>query len=450
MGRLRPKTRQLSTLSISVGVVLGLLGIGTAPIAWSTSSLASSENYLKVSPGTDIPKVSVKFGITPFADSSTFVIAIREGWFNDVGISIAPEPAGLQVTADNVIQKVQTGDADVVTAYAPGLVQALGHIHNVQMFGFEDAFIGSYILANPKSGATPIADLLKQGVPLEEAVKRDFAGLKGARLAISNTGQRRDFVESYFKLAGLKVSDVKMEALPDAQIVALARGGQIDYAAPEGAAQVAQLLKEGWVKLATITDLVNGLPPGDPRGVLTIGHDGPAATTKFLTEKRETALRFLSVMFRTIDAITENPETSAAKQVPYLNSVTGLKQTAADLAATQSTLFVFPTFEQQSAWWTDAASPQNYAAVYGAQITSAKKAGVIPADSAVLPDDMIIGRDLYEQMVALRSAYDKFVAEIGQPSGASAELAGLAKKQYDARNYLDAYRLMKAAVEKGK
>jgi len=414
----------------------------------TASSEATTSDPLKVSPGADIPKATVRFGITPFADASTFVIAIREGWFDDVGIDIEPKPTGVPVTADNLVQKIQTGDVDVATAFGPGVIQNMGNVDNVRMFGFSNAFIGSYILASPESGAKPVADLVKQGMPFDEAVKQSLSGLSGSSLAISNTGQRRDFIKVYFDLAGIDIGDVKIQALPDAQIVALARGGQVDYASPEGAAQTAQLLNDGWVKLATVTDLLEGLPPGDPRAVATVGHDGPAATTDFLSQNRETALRFLSVMFRTIDAVVDHPDQYLQEQLPYLTSVTGVDETLPNLKDTQDLLFDFVPFEEQAKWWSDVDGPNSYQSVYSAQIDSAKQSGIIPADKDVTPDDAIVGRDFYEQLVALKNAYDKLLAQKGKNlSGAKGQLAEQAAEQYAARNYLDAYRMLKTATE---
>ncbi|MDN8779976.1 hypothetical protein Q0M83_14915, partial [Staphylococcus aureus] len=62
-----------------------------------------------------------------------------------------------------------------------------------------------------------------------------------------------------------------------------------------------------------------------------VGHEGPAASEEFLEKERETALRFLSVMFRTIDAIAEDPKKYLPDQVPYLESVSGTKSSVQDL-----------------------------------------------------------------------------------------------------------------------
>src|SRR5437870_998388 len=49
-------------------------------------------------PGTAIPTASVAFGMRPYADNTFYVVAMKKGWFKDVGIQITPAPYGLKVT----------------------------------------------------------------------------------------------------------------------------------------------------------------------------------------------------------------------------------------------------------------------------------------------------------------------------------------------------------------
>jgi hypothetical protein len=109
--------------------------------------------------------------------------------------------------------------------------------------------------------------------------------MKGKRVAIANDGAHRDFFNTVFAFGGIKTSDVALQALEDNEQVQLANSGRLDYASPSGAAQTVQLMNQGWYRIVGTEDLLNGLPPGDPRVVATIGDTGPACTKRLSREK---------------------------------------------------------------------------------------------------------------------------------------------------------------------
>lgn len=420
---------------------------GTSSDAHSSSSHATGTG-LDVSPGTNIPSVTVRFGVAPFVDGAIYVIAMKEGWFQQVGIDIEPKPTGVQTTTDNAIPKIISGDVNVGVVFGPGEVQNYAKAPNVKLFGMANSFIGTQILVDPQHAKQSVAQLVASGMPFTQAVKTAFAPMKGQAIGLSDTGQRRTFIQNYFKLAGLTFSDVKPISTSDSQILQLARGGHITYASPEGAAQQIALLRDGWKVLASIQDLIRGLPPGDPRAVSAIGHECLAAEQSYIDGNRETCLRVLSVMFRTIDAVKQRPAQALTYEAPYLDSVSGVTTSVRDLVDIDKNLFDYRTFEQQTLYWDNLSGPFSYKTIYGAQIAAAKQDGIIPKAMNVTPEDMIVGEGLYQQLVKLRAAYDKLKPKASGLKGSNAELATKAATQYANRNYLDAYRLMKAAVKK--
>ena len=72
----------------SLAVGLAALLVLAAPAADAASS------YIPATPepGTDIPQVTVTFGMRPYADNTFYVIGIEKGWFKDVGITMSPRP----------------------------------------------------------------------------------------------------------------------------------------------------------------------------------------------------------------------------------------------------------------------------------------------------------------------------------------------------------------------
>ncbi len=80
--------------SSSVLVAAALVFAASAAHASSTTTYTPAAPE----PGTDIPSVSVSFGMRPYADNTFYVIGIEKGWFKDVGITITPEPDGMKTT----------------------------------------------------------------------------------------------------------------------------------------------------------------------------------------------------------------------------------------------------------------------------------------------------------------------------------------------------------------
>lgn len=412
----------------------------------AASTTAGSGDALKVSAGSDIPKKTVKFGMAPFADATFYVIAMKQGWFDDVGITIAPAPTGVQVTPDNVVTKMVTGEGDIATFYGPGKIATMAKAPQLKMFGFSDTYVGTYILVSPDVNVKTVSEQVAEGVPFDQAIKTSMAALKGQPVAFSNTGQHRDFLDQAFQLGGLTYKDVDVVATTDSKILQLAKGGKTDFTSPEGAAQNIELVNDGWKPLVSVDDLLKGLPAGDARSVAAVGHEGPAASEEFLEKERETALRFLSVMFRTIDAIHEDPKKYLPDQVPYLESVSGTKTSVQDLETIYKVNDPLIGFDEQTQYWSDVKAPTSYQTIYNAQIASAQKGGVLPKGKKYTADDAIVGKDFYDQLVALRKGYDEMLPDAKDLSGSQAALAKEAAAQYKARNYLDAYRQLKAAT----
>ena len=151
-------------------------------------------------------------------------------------------------------------------------------------------------------------------------------------------------------------------------------------------------------------------------------------------------------MFRTIDAIHNEPAKVLPDQVPYLTSVSGTPVSVSDLKTIFSYNDPLVSFEDQTKIWNDPHGTNSYLTIYNAQIKSAEAAGILPKGSNYTAQDAIIGAETYNQLVALRHAYDGLKPKASGLSGQKATLAASAAKQYAARNYLDAYRMLKTAL----
>jgi ABC-type nitrate/sulfonate/bicarbonate transport system substrate-binding protein len=89
-----------------------------ALLALAAPAADAATSYIPATPepGTDIPQVTVKFGMRPYADNTFYVIGIEKGWFKDVGITIEPAPYGLKTTENQWISILLNEQVDINTA----------------------------------------------------------------------------------------------------------------------------------------------------------------------------------------------------------------------------------------------------------------------------------------------------------------------------------------------
>jgi ABC-type nitrate/sulfonate/bicarbonate transport system substrate-binding protein len=405
-------------------------------------SSASGGVAAKVSAGSAIPASTVHLGIMPFGDHSILSIGIHEKYFDDVGIKIEPAPMGEVVQVSDAVPRLSTGQLDITTWYTALKVGALAQTPNLTMIGFHDVYIGTYVLAAPWTKAKKVTEFLAEGKTFPEAMAATATQMTGKNVAFANDGTHRDFFNTVFQIGGLSVDSVQFQAIPDNQQVQLANSKRLDFASPSGAAQTVELMNQGWYSIVGTEELVKNLPKGDLRGVATIGNTGPGSSLDYVEKNYETVLRYMSVQFRIIDAIKSDPDRTLAIDAPFLQAAAGTSTTGPDLKVIMSTLDPLFSFEEQKQFWLDESSPWYYKSVLAPQIAAAKAGGLIPPDSNFTPDDVTIGAGIYKDLVELKRLCEELMPKASQSSDAAKNAAA----QYKNRNYLDAYRMLKAAA----
>jgi ABC-type nitrate/sulfonate/bicarbonate transport system substrate-binding protein len=396
--------------------------------------------------GASIPRVNVRFGILPFGDQTLAVIGVKEGWFDEVGITLTDEPNGTPVLPDQTVPLLVNGQLDVVTCWTPLFVQSMGQAPDLRVFQWVDTFYGTFVMAAPETQARPIKDFIDEGQSFDQAIKTTLDQMNGKRYAIDNTGNNLAFYNTALRrMGGLDLEkDTRLAVVDDPRIVQLAIGRQIDFATASGAPQVARLLEEDWHPILGIEDILRYGPPGAASDL--VGHSGMATTQKYLDENRDTVLRFSSVMFRIIDAILDDPDRMLATQLPYLESRTGGKVGLEGLKNVIMNLDPLTPFEEQADYWTNTSSPFYFKTLYVGQIKAAQEGGILPKDEEFAPEDIIVGDDIYTELVRLKGEYEELESEASDVPSDKRKLADDARKHYDARNYLDAVRFLKAAL----
>ena len=174
-----------------------------------------------------------------------------------------------------------------------------------------------------------------------------------------------------------------------------------------GGAQNAELIQDGWYPILGAADLIELLPPGDPRGATGIGHTGLGARASHYAEDPDTFLRVASVMFRVIDAIkkdvAEGTDVALANILPVLESAAAVEIGIDGLRIIYGQIDPMKSFEEQEEYWGSESNPFHYKNVYRPQIEAAQAGGILPADQDIDPAlGFGLAEEIYDTLVELR------------------------------------------------
>lgn len=450
VGSNRPRRRRWAKPFAAGVVALSLMGAvagcggddeESSESAATSTTAASGELSFEPSPGTDIPKVDVKFAMWPYGDTTIAVPGIENGWFEEVGISL---PNGKETrTIEQVQQQLINNQLDIGSGFVPNTIQQYATAPQLKMIHLQNSYIGNYVWSNPKNGDQTFEDV-KAGKEFEAAATEVLQQMKGKKVALSDTGANREFFNTLLKMSGLTTKDfAKFDVVGDQKIVQLAKAGSIDYAFPAGAAESVEVQGTGFTSIFSFNEMIDGLPKGDERVMNGVGHAGIQASEEYIEENRETVLRFMGVFYRIIDELQNNPQEILKVSLPTLSTATGTDLNIDQAVALFEDFYGTLNFEQSADIMLNPDYNLYYEMVYSSQIKAAKEGGVLPKDTEATPDDLIVMKSLYNDLVALKAQYDE-IKESENPTG---ELADQAAEFYETYNYLDAYRLIKAASE---
>jgi hypothetical protein len=430
-------TRTWGAVAAVAGVVVGCCLAGIAASAADLYTPAAPE------PGTDIPAASVKFGMRPYADNTFYIIAMKKGWFHEVGIKILPEPEGLKVTDNNVIALLLNGQLDMSSQYCPLLLPTYKTSNKLKCVAFTDNFLGTAILANPTLKLKSFKDYIKDGKSFDEAIKAALAPMQGKTLTGSPVLSKRPFEDIVAQFSGVKWN---LELMDDAKALVLAKAGRISFADPEGAPIVYTLMQAGWTDLIDIGDLYEHGPGGvDSPVEKLVANVGIAGNADFVNANQNTVLRFLSVVWRTIAAVDKDPSLFDL-QAPYLNSVAGTSLDGKGVEATVKILDPFSPFEYGKTYFVDQSSILYYKNAWPAIIGDWTEKGLVPK-GAVTADDVIWAAPIWHQMKDYQAKSDALIKQLeGKKLSADQQkLLDQAKHHFEIFDFLDAFRLASAA-----
>ena len=442
---MRQRSRVLY-IAASLAILAASLSLTARGVAASRPASSSTGAWIPApaEPGTAIPTASVAFGMRPYADNTFYVVAMKKGWFKDVGIQITPAPYGLKVTDAVVTSLLLKGQLDVSSEYCPLLLPLLKTETVLKCFGFVDTFQGWAILARPGLHLKTVNDYMKQGLPFKQALRKALQPLMGKTLVVAPQLSARPFVQIAFKLAGLPLP--QLEVLDDSKSLVLAKSGRIDFATPEGAPITLTFEKAGWAPLVSPIDLLQNVPGGRGSAVEPLGGTvGLASRSDYLNAHQNTILRFLSVVFRTIAAIQADPGILSL-QAPYLNSVAGTNLDARGVATTLKVLDPLSNFAYQANYCSKKNSALYYQYVYDSLLKTFERQGVLPSGKFP-PDDAIWACQVYRTLLDFQHRTASLLASLSgkQLSTSQRSLVASARKYEGWFDFLDAYHFAKAA-----
>jgi ABC-type nitrate/sulfonate/bicarbonate transport system substrate-binding protein len=425
--------RRIVAAAATIAALTLLAGCSTGSSAGTTDVGASGD---LAAPGESVPEVSLKAGLTPYADELLIVSAIQRGYFDEVGITIDPAPYGAKINLFSSLTPLLNKQIDVGSGGIPALGSQLDTVDNVVGFAIQDVFYGYRIMA-PEGEYTTFQEAIDDGQSFEEAVTTVFDEIKGKTLTIPE-GTVPTFWDLFTRTAGGSMDDLPQNNLANPDLVRSALAGTAELVSPTGAQQITQLEVNGWEALITMRDLIDNLPTDETTSMRST-YSGFLTTTDYAEDNWDTLLRFTSVMYRIVDDMESDGTATAADFVDYLNSYTGSDLTAEEIAgAFNGGAYSMRNFEDATQFYTDESDPYYVDTTLQGFLDNLSAQGVIQEGHTV--GDMSISKAIYDDLVRYRDAADEELATA--PDG---DLKAQAQELYDHRDYLDAYRLAKQA-----
>jgi len=415
----------------------------------AAASTTPPPSVVPSAPTYTIPTGSVRFGVNAACpDCNMPNVALQKKFFDDAGLTIN----AVQIpTFNNILPAMQRGDHDIAGYYIQGYFQTLNTFGmDLPPSLFYDIFLGHGILKAPTSTKKSTQDFLDQGMSFADAAKAAIAQLRGAQVASpSEMTVQPDEPSIWFSYAGMTVKDVGFFILQDEKIAELAAAGRVELAFPASAAITVQLLNNGWTPL--IDDriiLEKDTGPNRTKIVQLVGSTGMFHQRKWGEQNWETLLRFISVIFRTIDYVfdpaTQPGATQIIADIVNANQGTTLKPT--DIVGIYKNLDPFWPWDYQTEVWENSSNPYYIPTAVQAQVQSLIATGTLPNQSYDLTKFLVAG-DIYRDLKSRQKAADGLMAQASAVTDpARKALVDQAKQQYAWHNYVDAVGYLKAAL----
>ena len=401
-----------------------------------------------------IEEVTVKAVVLPYFDHSQASIGLANGYFEDVGITFAPDGQGTMLSsADQAVPVVASGNHDIVSFVPQGFMPAVASIPKMVQFTIGDLFLGYALMAQPDAGYKSFKEYRAEGASSEDAFRMTVEQMRGKRFAFPAEAAIKGFIDLSLGKAGLTLEDMEVTVAPDANTTRLMEAGRADFQVG-GVPSRLTLEVGGFNPILTSGDLANNAAPtADSDELRAVVYGGWHATEEWVKDNRDTALRLASVSFRINKLINDDPSAALAIHVPYLNSAAGTTFDVDTGRTVYSSLDPFLTFEMQKDVFDNPDNPLNVEYVTGSAVKLHEELGTWEEGNYTW-EDFVVAHEVYHEMEALKAETESTVAEV------KAALGGLddeqramvehwlskAEEHYGYLNYLDAAAFAKHAL----
>lgn len=195
-------------------------------------------------------------------------------------------------------------------------------------------------------------------------------------------------------------------AYGDSEIVSMMLTNQIDFCGGMGLGAAQELINKGMVVVVSASDIVESAEPSamspELRSVFQVGW---TTYDSYIEKNYDTILRFSSVVFHEAKFINENRKEAISIHLPFMNSISGGKNTEADMESAYSVLTPYFSFEDQARWYNDTTYPLYYKYSIGAYIQDWVEKGYIAKDE-ISVSDVCIADKVYADLTALKAESD--------------------------------------------
>jgi len=250
----------------------------------------------------------VKVGITPYSMYQIWYIAKEYGIDKEFGLDFTLVPVTQTM---NGVQLLVRGDLDITANCIAEHVPTFEAAPQVVAFSTIGFFQGFFFVG--RKGEVKSIDELKAEMGIEDAKKYRLNQFKGKEFCI--IPQRKALILDAIQQVGLTADDVKFLNFADDQKAALA------FMRGTGDFYIGSLPQER--KLIKMENEYVNAGGADILGPAGLWYDNMVSTEKFMNEQRETALRILGVLYRSIKLFDEKTEEVAIIGAKGISEVTG-------------------------------------------------------------------------------------------------------------------------------
>ncbi len=396
-----------------------------------------------------IPSATVRLAANPYTNHAWVVLASRQGFLSDVGITIDP-PEPKIVLIQQSVPQLQNKEIDASTMYLGLVSSAIDNLPDIKPFFVYSYWAGNTILTAPDSDFKTVDDFLAEGMSWEDAARAAMAQLEGEEIVVPPNPSTYPWMNLAYSFADMTMEDSSIVALEDPRAVQLAASGRINLAAPGGAVQIYQLQHQaGWRPLMSTIQMLANMP-ASPGSVVNnvLNYDCMITTQSYIDENRETMLRLCSAMYRTVDYMFgPDQQTALSQYAPFINANAGSELDADAIKFIFEVLDPFFSFADQEQVWTDTDFPLYYRNIYEFQLAEYRRAGTIEDRDYDL-DAFFQARSLWMEMRDQQTRADGLFESLEGQSLSEERLAlvDLARQHYGWYNFLDAVRFLEAAA----